>query len=126
MTKRKPAIPKEVLPKAIVGRVDRARGAYLDRTGRELTWSQIGAALGLGQTSYWELENGVRKFAVWELLVVAKLLGVRAGWLAFDEQPRTNAEWLSGAAIRDLDRPLAGDEEPLPPADGRSRRRRGA
>lgn len=81
-------VPREPVswdPADVVRRVNQARGAYLQRNGRDLLWAEIGRANEWIQATTSDVKLGKRPLRLGEVAVIAQLLECSPGWLAFGE-----------------------------------------
>lgn len=80
--------PKPWSPVEVAQRIERARGALLARTGREVKWADIGRLLRWSSSATAsEAKSGTRPLRVEEIGEIAQLLECSAGWLAFAQGP---------------------------------------
>jgi hypothetical protein len=105
-----PPPPQPWEPQQVIERINRARGDYLTRTGEEFGWKEIGRFLGFEPSTQTDVKKGKRPFRVAELGRLAAKMGVRAGYLAFNETPMRAGE--SDASLRRHDD--VADSRPLP------------
>lgn len=69
----------------IVERINRARGGLLQRSGREVSWADLGRALHWLPSTTTAAKQGTRGFRIGEIAEMAALLDCSPGWLAFAE-----------------------------------------
>lgn len=84
----------------LLDRLNRARGAYLARTGKEVEWKDLAEAAGLGLSSMTDVTSLNRKVTIADAIAFADYLGVEFAWLAAGRGPM-----------------IAGDERKAPTAD---------
>lgn len=68
-------------------RILRARLDLGSRIGRNVTQTEVAAAMGVTGAAISTWESGIKGPSRDRLLQLATILGVRAGWLAFGEEP---------------------------------------
>lgn len=76
--------PSPWAPEAVLERINAARGDYLTRTKRDMDWGDIGRALGWKPATVTDVKKG-RPLRLAEVGLLAQLLGVSPGWIAFGE-----------------------------------------
>lgn len=78
-------------PKAVVDRVNRARGNYLARTGREVDWPDFAKRLSWAASTITDVKSAKRPLRVAELGVIGQMLDADPGGLAFGDASRSTA-----------------------------------
>lgn len=80
-------------PQQVIARINRARGDYLSRTGREIGWKEVAKLLKWSPSTQTDVtkDEEPRPLRLREVALIARLLEVRAGWLAFGEDPVRDA-----------------------------------
>lgn len=71
-------------------RLELARNAMLERTGKRMTQKQLGDRLGVSDKTVSAWEGGAEP-DLEMIAAVAEALGVTPGWLAFGQEPREAA-----------------------------------
>ena len=71
----------------LLDRLNRARGAYLARTGKEVEWKDLAEAAGLGLSTMTDVTNLNRKVTIADAIAFADYLGVEFAWLAAGRGP---------------------------------------
>ena len=121
--------PQPWQPQAVVDRVNRARGNYLTRTGKELDWPDFAKSCAWAPSTVTDVKSAKRPLRVAELGVIAKLLGVRPGYLAFNDgpmaatTPTVPATEIAALDIAQAERHPARGTHPAKPTTGRPARR---
>jgi transcriptional regulator with XRE-family HTH domain len=83
--------------KALAIRLTRARALHLANTGVEITWEELAQLVGLSKTAMSDVKNAKRGVQIREVARMAEVLGVRAAWLAFGEEPMAPTEPVRGS-----------------------------
>lgn len=113
---------------AMVARVNRARGAFLERTGKDVRWTDLARLCSWKPSTATDVKLGKRPLRVLEVAQIAWALGARAGFIAFGEEPMIPSEALTKAdelvsrhrqpsgpdGDELLDRMYGAQEEPAP------------
>lgn len=86
-------------PAEVLKRVERARGAFLARTGQEVKWADLGRILRWASSTTSDIRGGVRPLRVEEIGEIARVLECSAGWLAFAQGPM----WVASDGIAPIE-----------------------
>jgi hypothetical protein len=74
---------------ALLDRLNRARGAYMARTGKEVQWKDLAEAAGLGLSTMTDITTLDRRVTIADAAAFADYLGVEFAWLALGRGPMT-------------------------------------
>ena len=79
--------PKKRGDSALLDRLNRARGAYLERTGKDVELQELAKAAGLGASTMTDIMTLDRRVTIADALAFADYLGVEFAWLAAGRGP---------------------------------------
>jgi hypothetical protein len=87
---------------ALLDRLNRARGAYMARTGKEVQWKDLAEAAGLGLSTMTDITTLDRRVTIADAAAFADYLGVEFAWLALGRGPMTVSQPTAESAAPEV------------------------
>jgi hypothetical protein len=93
----------------LLDRLNRARGAYLARTGKDVEWKDLAEAAGIGLSTMTDITTLDRKVTITDAAAFADYLGVEFAWLAIGRGPMTVSPQVEAGPAAE---PVVRQEQP--------------